>query len=242
MTWFKEIPIPLGNDAHLNVTNFKYSFKKLGQTPLPEKTDLINDLVLQWIIVPFVFSINAAFHIPTNDSKLKEYTYTNLTNLFNSVREVYADGKLVEIRLEALKQDIKNSFIEQVLETNKADPLVSDFYLNEKVNLSNQLDIKLFKVDINKFTDLTVYHAETDHIRLWDFINKLHLFKDEVTLFPSNWMFNDRLLESPFLIFLSRYASEVVLTVNYNDLNVRAISFKGKHQPNAKYIPSDDDY
>lgn len=226
MTWFKEIPMPLNNDEHWNAEDVNFLIKPLEQTTPQKSTDITNDLILQWVIAPFVVSKGVVYRIHAHDSELVEYTSTILTNLFNSVRGVYVEGELVEIRLEELKQHAHHSFTELVKDGDKIDPLVKDFYLKENVELSNQLDIKLFKIDIDKFIDQTTYHTETDHFRLWEFLMK----SNALTLLPTNWVFNDRLLESPFLLFLSRYANEVVLTVNYNDLNVRAISFKGNHQ------------
>ncbi|MGF9906555.1 hypothetical protein [Brevibacillus porteri] len=225
MNWLKEIPIPLTNDEHWNKEDVIYSFRKREQASLFETPDFMHDIVLQWVIAPFVVYNNVSYRIATHDSPLKEYNSTILTNLFHSVREVYADGKLVEIRLEDLKPHIKDSYT-KLIDTNKIAPLVTDFYFKESIGSSNQLDCRLFEMDMDKYTDQTTYHAETNHTRLWEFMAKLHLPNNEITVLPFSWVLNDRLLESPFLIFLSRYASKVVLTVNHNDLNVRAISFK----------------
>ena len=230
MTWFKEIPMPLDNhNQHCIPENYRFRIKLLEQTIPPINPDFINDIVLQWVILPFLVSENVVFRISVHDSELKEYTLANLTNLFHQVRGLFVNGELIEIRLMELKQHIKDSFTKTVLDANKLDPLVHDVYLRKSVKLDNQLDIKLYEIDMKKFVDLTHYHTETktNHIKLWDFIMRLNPNHDEITLFPVNWVFNDLLLESPFLLFLSRYADEIVLTVNQNDLNVRAISFKG---------------
>lgn len=136
MTWFKEIPLPLNNDEHWNEAEFNYSIKRLEQAAPSESPDFINDIVLQWVIMPFIISKGDVYQISLNDSKLKEYTSTVLTHLFNSVQGVYVDGELVGIRLEELKQKIQSSFTELVIDTNKINPLVKDFYLKENVQLS----------------------------------------------------------------------------------------------------------
>lgn len=237
MTWFKEIPMPLDNHHQHSISkNYSYRIKPLEQIATPNNPDFINDIILQWVIVPFLVIEHVVFHIPIHDTKLKEYTLANLTNLFDPVRGLYMNGELIEVRLEGLKQHTKDSFTRIVLDTNKLDPLVYDFFLKKNVELDNKIDVKLYEIDMKKFIDLTTYHAEniTNHMRLWEFIAKAYngrnvkSYNHEITLFPVNWVFNDLLLESPFLIFLSRYADEIVLTVNQNDLNVRAISFKGR--------------
>ncbi|WP_244297304.1 hypothetical protein [Brevibacillus antibioticus] len=226
MDWLIEIPFPI--EENPVETNVAFSIKRFESSGLQEPPDFIHDIVLQWTIAPFVVHEHTAYRIPAHDDpEIEEYASVNFTSLFTKVRGIYTNGKLEEIRLEDLKPNIKSSFIQSVIHTSKIDPLVSDFYLQGECEHSIQLNTKLFQIERDSFIKQTTYHANSAHRRLWDFINKPYEMSDEVTISPTNWVLNDRLLESPFLIFLSRYASEVVLTVNDNDLNVRAISFKG---------------
>lgn len=233
MDWLKEIPFPTGENRIEKEVDF--SIKKFASRELQEDPDFFTDIVLQWVVAPFVTHDNVAYRIPVlNDSKIEEYASTHFTSLFTKVRGIYTDGKLGEIRLEDLNPDIKSSFVKSVIHPNKIDPLVNDFYLQREWERSNQLNVKLFQIDRASFIKQTTYHAKSDHKRLWDFINKPYKRSDEVTISPTNWVLSDGLLESPFLVFLSRYASEVVLTVNQSDLHVRAISFKGERLQNYR--------
>lgn len=236
MNWLREIPFPTGENRIEEDIDF--SIKKFTSRDLQAHPDFIHDIVLQWVITPFVVHEHTAYQIPAHDeSELEEYASTNFTSLFTKVRGIYTDGKLGEIRLEDVKPDIKNSFAESVITAKKLDPLVSDFYLQGEHERSNQLSVKLFQIDRASFIEQTTYHAKPDHRRLWNFIHKPYRsIDDEVTISPTNWVLSDGLLESPFLIFLSRYASEVVLTVNEKDLSVRAISFKGEHPQNKEHV------
>ncbi|WP_400161777.1 hypothetical protein ACAF76_021290 [Brevibacillus sp. TJ4] len=231
MTWFKEIPMPLDNHSqHRTPEDYSYRIRPLQQQVAPNPPDYINDIVLQWVVVPFLVIEHVVFHIPVHDAELKEYTFANLTHLFDPVRGFFVDGELLEVRLEGLKQHTKDFFVKTVVDTNKLDPLVADFYLRENMELEQRIDVKLYEIDIKKFTAMTTYHPESNHSRLWDFLMWTHPYHDEITLFPVHWVFHDLLLESPFLLFLSRYADEIVLTVNQHDQHVRAITFTGKRQ------------
>lgn len=236
MDWLKEIPFPTGENRIEEDIDF--SIKKFASRDLQAHPDFIHDIVLQWVITPFVLHPHTAYRIPAHDeSELEEYASTNFTSLFTNVRGIYTDGKLGEIRLEDVKPDIKNSFAESVITAKKLDPLVSDFYLQGEHERSNQLSVKLFQIDRASFFEQTTYHTKSDHRSLWNFIHKAYrLSDDEVTISPMNWVLSDRLLESPFLLFLSRHASEVVLTVNEKDLSVRAISFTGEHPQNKEHV------
>ncbi|WP_188068572.1 hypothetical protein [Brevibacillus brevis] len=225
MDWLIEIPLPTRENRV--ETNVDFSFKRFESSGLQEPPDFIHDIVLQWAIAPFVVHEHTAYRIPAhNDPEIEEYASVNFTRLFTKVRGIYTNGKLEEIRLEDLKPNIKSSFIESVIHTSKIDPLVSDFYLQRKCERSNRLNVKLFQIDRDSFLKQTTYLAQPAHKRLWDFMNRPFKTSDEVTISPTNWMLSDDLLESPFLVFLSRYASEVVLTVNEKDRNVTMVSFK----------------
>lgn len=225
MDWLIEIPFPTRENRV--ETNVDFSFKKLESSGLQEPPDFIHDIVLQWAIAPFVVHEHTAYRIPAHDDpEIEEYASVNFTSLFTKVRGIYTKGKLEEIRLEDLKPNIKRSFIESVINTSKIDPLVRDFYLRRECERSNQLKVKLFQIDSTSFIEQTTYCAQPDHKKLWDFINKPFKTSDEVTISPMNWVLSDGLLESPFLVFLSRYASEVVLTVSEKDRNVTMVSFK----------------
>lgn len=225
MDWLKEIPFPSGE--YRIEKDVDFSIQKIESKDLQENPDFINDIILQWVIAPFVVHENTAYRILVqDDTELVEYALTIFTNLFTKVRGIYIEGKLEEIRLEDLMPHIKNSFIELVIKENKIDPLVYDFCLKDEIERSNQFDVKLFQINREQFIEQTTYLAKPDHKRLWNFINRPDGMRDEMTISPANWVLNDRLFESPFLIFLSRYANEVVLTVNQKDLNVTMLSFK----------------
>jgi hypothetical protein len=224
MNWFNELSIS-SDECHVeNDTN--YSIRDIEQTFPQASQDFFGDIVLQWILCPFVIKKGVVYQISTVDSELKEYVFASLRGLFNRVRGVYVNEQLTEIRLEEINNHAKNSFT-NVLDLNKINLLVRDFYMKESTEpRSNQIDVKLFEIVIDKFIEQTEYRAESNHVTLWDFLKKSNLSNEQITLFPTNWMFNDSLLQSPFLIFISRYADEVVLTVNDSDQNVRAITFK----------------
>ncbi|UIO40306.1 hypothetical protein LOY85_15955 [Brevibacillus brevis] len=225
MDWLIELPFPTGENRV--ETNVDFSFKRFESSRLQEPPDFIHDIVLQWAIAPFVVHEHTAYRIPAhNDPEIEEYASVNFTSLFTKVRGIYMNGKMEEIRLEDLKPNIKSSFIESVIHTSKIDPLVSDFYLRGESERSNRLNVKLFQIDRDSFLKQTTYLAQPDHKRLWDFMNRPFKTCDEVSISPTNWVLSDDLLESPFLVFLSRYASEVVLTVNEKDQNVTMVSFK----------------
>ncbi|NQF16435.1 hypothetical protein HPY31_21405 [Brevibacillus sp. HB1.3] len=225
MDWLIEIPFPSGE---IRVeTSVDISFRRFESSGLQEPPDFIHDIVLQWVIAPFVVHEHTAYRIPAhNDPEIEEYASVNFTSLFTKVRGICTNGKMEEIRLEDLKPNIKSSFIESVIHTSKIDPLVSDFYLQRKCERSNRLNVKLFQIDRDSFIKQTTYLPQPDHKRLWDFISRPFKTSDEVSISPMNWVLSDNLLESPFLLFLSRYASEVVLTVNEKDQNVTMVSFK----------------
>ncbi|WP_064199778.1 hypothetical protein [Brevibacillus brevis] len=225
MDWLIEIPFP--NREYQIEKDGDFSIKKFASRDLQAHPDFIRDIVQQWVVAPFVAHKNAVYRVPAqDDTELVDYASTIFTTLFNKVRGIYIDGKLEEIRLEDVMPHVKDSFTDLVLNADKLDPLVKDFYLQGAFERSNQVDVKLFQLNKEQYIKQTTYYPKPDHKRLWNFIRKPYKIGSDISISPENWVLSDRLLESPFLIFLSRYASEIVLTVNEKDRNVALISFK----------------
>jgi|GEM_PF-2974694 len=222
MNWLNEIS--MDHDECDIENDMNYSIRDIEQLFPQAPQDFVSDIVLQWILCPFVIKKGVVYQISAVDPELQAYAFTKLNGLFNRVRGVYVNGQLTEIRLEEINKQAKHSFTDVLKQIH---PLVTDFYLKEKIEqTSNPINVKLFEIVKARFIEQTEYCAETDHVTLWNFLKKSNMPNRPITLFPTNWMLNDSLLRSPFLIFISRYADEVVLTVNDSDQNVRAITFK----------------
>ncbi|MDP4099018.1 hypothetical protein OIN60_20030 [Paenibacillus sp. P96] len=219
MKWYKEKKTPLEYDGVIQNDSGDFSIRTLSTDSQPDITKLEKDLVLQWILTPFLIKEDVQYHFI---GETKDYAIGNVASFFETAKGVYINGELIEIRVSDLKNDIFT-----ILQNKASDfnPVVKDIYMRDEISLSRgALNVKDYEIIMPAFREMNTEKDSEIDGSLWDFLVKNSSNNDQsIIIFPYNWLFSDELLESPVLNYFSNFSTGIILTVNINTQHVRAI-------------------
>lgn len=231
--WFYEIKdLDEPNSTLMNTSNTDVSIKSFYNKFKPNISDFQSNIITQWVITPFLKPEEGqSFQIPVPSKELLIYINDNIAGYFETVKGIYEDNILTMMRLSDLKVEYGN-----ILRTNYSmnknfiNPVIRDFYLNNdfKVNPFGKIEAVDYEIIIEEFRKIaTIQSNKSIDETLWEFLKRTHIEREGyIILSPQSWRFNNSLINSPFLEYISRYANRVILTVNKLNQHVRAVEIR----------------
>ncbi|PZD94921.1 hypothetical protein DNH61_14855 [Paenibacillus sambharensis] len=206
-----------------------FQIVKIQASEFKTPNDLANNIILQWIVCPFLLDIDGVcFQIPIYSNNMYEYLSDTILCNFSKIQGIYEDGIMTTISLNKLNSESELYYKKHLLELGLISPVVKEFYMKENTPLSLNVEINTenIELDIEKFRKRL--HVPEDSLRisseLWDFFVDTHISKEgNIILSPIHWTFNNDILTSPTLEYFSRYANRIILTINKNNSHIRAI-------------------
>lgn len=227
MSWFKKIEKIDVMMPHAAQQDFQIVGIQAPTFKMPD--NLKNDIVLQWIVYPFLLGIDGVcFQVPIYSNKMHDYLLDFILCHFSNIQGIYENENMTMIRLNELHSESGQVFKNHLLKSQSISPIVKEFYMKTKLQMpfNNRFDIQNIEINIEDFRKRLI--IPEDHINnsseLWNFFQDTHISKEgSIIISPRNWILNDSLLSSPTLEYFSRFAKKIILTVNNNNLYIRAI-------------------
>ncbi|MEC0180315.1 hypothetical protein P4H61_02215 [Paenibacillus peoriae] len=223
MDWYKEKDLFVnGIEGFDEDESVDFYIKKIECSVAPDFIQLKEDIIIQWIIAPFILEKDGLIYDLSVLSKEEDFILSNIAPFFDTVKGIYEDEKLITIRLSDLKEEVTLK-CENIL----FHPIVQDFYFNENEISQNSIQTKNYEIIIDNFLEKHKNSDSGTDSKLWDFLKKTQTSEEGcVIISPNNWLFNQSLQVSPALRYFAECAKEIMLTVNTNNLHVRAIELK----------------
>lgn len=229
--WFyeiKELDEPVNNkkiDGHFNT-----SIRDIKVNSLPDILDFQKNIVIQWIVFPFLSDkTGLSYQIPIYSANMHTYIKDHIEGYFEVSQGIFENNTLTMLRLSKLKDEYK-SFLNDHFTENEdfIHPIIRDFYWDHKksINVFDNVDAVNLELDIQNFNKhvKTRVRANED---LWNFFEQAYIDIDgNMIISPQNWIFNDELVKSAFLAYVSKYANRIILTVNKLNQHIRAIEIR----------------
>jgi hypothetical protein len=215
--WFKEIEEPgypyTDDSGELRLKRIQSNTTSDGMSPIFQLFASVNVL--------FQKDFLSSFPVP-NHHALK-IVQNVIVPHYTEVKEIFIDGKLIEINVRFLKEESRKRLSDLLL--SGIHPIVPDLYRNSEYDISPYpRKIKYYAVNGEK-----IQHKALDGMKgIRDFIKSSFLASNGVlTLMPSGWFLDDSLKESVTLQALSTFAENIILMVNENDHRIIGINIYG---------------
>ncbi|MEC0233028.1 hypothetical protein P4H71_01480 [Paenibacillus kribbensis] len=231
MEWYREAIVSIEED-NLEIddlTDLDFEIERHVSTALPELQSLEEDIILQWIVSPFVSGDqNLVFQIPVPDQRIQSYVMEITSGFFATVETIYENKRISMIRVSEIKEEVIEKFKNKSLLEQTFNPVIRDLYMRESISMVQEnITCKNFEIISDKFCKMNSASKKESNNKLWNFLKSTHIDKEgSMVMTPKNWLFNDDLLKSPALNYFALFADKIILTVNMHNQHVRAIEIK----------------
>lgn len=215
--WIREIEEP--------IHPYKEESGELRIQSLQSNTSLdkMSPIFQLFASVNVIFNQDFLSSFPTPNSKALNIIHNEIVPHYSEVRQVFIDGKLIEINVRFLKEESRKLLTNSV--SSNIHPIVPDLYRSMEYDISPYpRKLKYYLVNKEKIKQKAL--DGTDEIS--EFLRS-SFFESNGSLFlmPSGWFLEDSLRESVTLQSLSTFAKQIILMVNENDNRVIAIDVYG---------------
>ncbi|WP_420540436.1 hypothetical protein ACN92M_26760 (plasmid) [Paenibacillus polymyxa] len=224
MIWYKE-KILLEDEIERDNDDDYMDFyiKEIECNATPDFNRLNEDIVIQWVIAPFLLGEYGVVYDLSPHTEQEEFILSNIAPFFDTVKGIYEGEKLTTIRLSDLKVEVPIQ-----CEDISFHPIIQDFNFCENEISQNSIQTKNYEIIIDRFLEKNKnLDSGEEENNLWNFLKKTQTNeKGYMILSPRNWLFNQSLQMSSALRYFVKHAKEITLTVNTYNKHVRVIELK----------------
>ncbi|ADU32187.1 hypothetical protein [Evansella cellulosilytica] len=217
LKWMTEIDEPL---SEMNNDHGELNIERLEATDELKEMSPVCQFFTSFDVILDCDSVTA---LPTPTQTALKTILNEVVPHYLDIKEIYINGKLIEINVTGLKKESKRLVQESL--TNGIYPVIPDLYRTKNLQLpTGPRNLKYYSVNLDMIDSL--HNDETEKIR--DFlISSFFTSRGFISLQPTGWKLEDSLKESVTIRSFSTFAKQIVLVVDEKDMSVVGLDIYG---------------
>jgi hypothetical protein len=215
--WFTEIDEP---PSEFNNDNGELKIERIETTVELKEMSPVCQFFASFDVI---FDCDSLTSLPTPNQTALETILNEVVPHYLDIKQIYIDGKLIEINVRGLKKESKR--ILQDLLSNGINPVIADLYRTKNLNLPTR-PRKLKYYSVNQEMIDSLHIEETEKVRGF-LISSFFTARGLISLQPTGWKLDDNLKESVTIRAFSTFAKKIVLVVDDKDMSVVGIDICG---------------
>jgi len=203
MIWYKKCPLVI-QKKDICIPD-KMVILKIDDKPKEELS-----IVSQFFMTPCSLHHSDMFiSIPVNSEKTYYDISENIGTHFEKILGIFHEGNLKAVSMQYLKERSKNILME-LHSGGHLHPIIRDLYGSKDAQPDPIVLTETFTLRLKN--DCFEHHDDDQFDIVWQFISDTYLHTDGYfSISPVGWVFDEHLLTSPTLTYLSKYDHQIHL-------------------------------